>query len=132
MTLAPILAVDELVHDTATRAFADLSRRWFSHSSTREDLLATVEQLGFKDALPSPDGRDAWPTAAALIRAQARFATPIDMALLLATGDRAGSISQLPARMPAQQASTRPIARCARRAIARTLPADRCSHGGCS
>jgi len=96
MTLAPMFTVDSLVHEAATRAFGDLARKWFSHSSGREGLLAAVEQLGFTDALPSPDGRDAWPTAATLIRAQARSATPIDMALLLATGDRAGSISQPP------------------------------------
>jgi hypothetical protein len=96
MTLAAKVTVDSLTHEAATRAFGDLAQKWFSRSSTREDLLAAVEQLGFDDALPSPDGRDAWPTAAALIRAQARSATPIDMALLLATGDRAGSISQPP------------------------------------
>ena len=96
MTVAPMLAVDALVHEAATRAFGDLARGWFSRSSGREGVLAAVEQLGFADALPSPDGREAWPAAAAIIRAQARAAAPIDMALLLATGDRAGSISQPP------------------------------------
>jgi acyl-CoA dehydrogenase len=96
MTVAPILAVDALVHEAATRAFGDLAQRWFSRDVGREGVLAAVEQLGFTDALPSPDGRDAWPTAAAIIRAQARSAAPIDMARLLATGDRAGSISQPP------------------------------------
>jgi acyl-CoA dehydrogenase len=94
MTVAPILAVDTLVHEAATRAFGDLAQRWFAHDLGREGVLAAVEQLGFTDALPSPDGRDAWPTAAAIIRAQARAAAPIDMAWLLATGDRAGSIAQ--------------------------------------
>jgi hypothetical protein len=96
MTVAPMLAVDALVHEAATRAFGDLARGWFSGGSGREGVLAAVEQLGFADALPSPDGREAWPVAAAIIRAQARAAAPIDMALLLATGDRAGSISQAP------------------------------------
>jgi acyl-CoA dehydrogenase len=94
MTLTPILTVDTLVHETATRAFRDLTREWTSSDSGREDLLAAVERLGFADALPSPDSRDAWPAAAAIIRAQARSAAPIDMAWLLATGDRAGSVSQ--------------------------------------
>jgi acyl-CoA dehydrogenase len=93
MTVAPILAVDALVYEAATRAFGDLAQRWFSHDLGREGVLAAVEQLGFADALPSPDGRDAWPAAAAIIRAQARSAAPIDMARLLATGDRAASIS---------------------------------------
>jgi hypothetical protein len=92
--LEHIHLMDTLVHDAATRAFADLARDWLSVDSGRDGLLAAVEQLGFADALPSPDDRDAWPAAAAIIQAQARSATPIDMALLLATGDRAGSISQ--------------------------------------
>jgi hypothetical protein len=92
--LAPILSVDALVHESATRAFGDLARAWFSRNSEREELLAAVAQLGFVEALPCPDGRDAWPAAAAIIRAQARSAAPVDMALLLATGDRAGSIAQ--------------------------------------
>jgi acyl-CoA dehydrogenase len=108
MTLVPKLTVDVLVHEAATRAFGDLAQKWFSRGSTREELLAAVEQLGFKDALPSPDGRDAWPTAAALIRAQARSATPIDMALLLVTGDRAGSISQPPGECACNATAGRP------------------------
>jgi hypothetical protein len=109
--LAPILAQDALVHESATRAFGDLARAWFSRSSEREELLAALEELGFAEALPSPDGRDAWPAAAAIIRAQARSAAPVDMALLLATGDRAGSISEPPgtyvcARSAAALAST--------------------------
>jgi acyl-CoA dehydrogenase len=91
--LVPILAVEPLVHEAATRAFGDLARAWFSGNCQREGLLAAVEQLGFAEALPCPDGRDAWPAAAAIIRAQARSAAPVDMALLLATGDRAGSVS---------------------------------------
>jgi acyl-CoA dehydrogenase len=92
--LAEIVVMDTLVHEVATRAFADLARNWLSSDAGRDGLLAAVEQLGFADALPAPDDREAWPAAAAIIRAQARSATPIDMALLLATGDRAGSISQ--------------------------------------
>jgi acyl-CoA dehydrogenase len=91
---APIVLIDTLVHDAATRAFADLARDWLSSDAGRDGLLVAVEQLGFADALPAPDDRDAWPAAAAIIQAQARSATPIDMAALLATGNRAGSISQ--------------------------------------
>jgi acyl-CoA dehydrogenase len=108
MTLVPKFTVDSLVHEAATRAFGDLAQKWFSRSFTREELLAAVEQLGFGDALPSPDGRDAWRAAAALIRAQARSATPIDMALLLATGDRAGSISQPPDEYACTSTGDRP------------------------
>ena len=117
MTLAPMFTVDSLVHEAATRAFGDLARKWFSRSSGREDLLAAVEQLGFTDALPSPDGRDAWPTAATLIRAQARSATPIDMALLLATGDRAGSISQPPSEYVCTASADPPDSRAALAAL---------------
>jgi acyl-CoA dehydrogenase len=91
--LAPIASMDTLMYDAATRAFTDLARKWVSSDSGRDGLLAAVEQLGFADALPTPDDVEAWPSAAAIIRAQARSATPIDMALLLATGDRAASIS---------------------------------------
>ena len=92
--LAPIVLMDTLLHDAAKRAFSDLARRWLASDSARDGLLAAVEQLGFADALPAPDDLEAWPSAAAIIRAQARSAAPIDMALLLATGDRAGSISR--------------------------------------
>ncbi len=92
----PVLAMDPLVEQAAARAFADLADRWFSGKAAREDLVSAVERLGFAAALPSADGRDAWPVAAAIVRAQARAAVPIDMALLLATGDRAGSIAHDP------------------------------------
>jgi hypothetical protein len=92
--LGQIVVMDTLVHDAATRIFADLAIEWLSGDCGRDGLLSEVEQLGFADALPAPDDREAWPAAAAIIRAQARSAAPIDMALLLATGDRAGSISQ--------------------------------------
>ncbi|HEX4337205.1 MAG TPA: acyl-CoA dehydrogenase family protein [Polyangiaceae bacterium] len=117
MTLAPMFTVDSLVHEAATRAFGDLAQKWFSQSSSRRDLLAAVEQLGFADALPSPDGRDAWPTAATLIRAQARSATPIDMALLLATGDRAGSIAQPPSEYACAASVDPPDSRAALAAL---------------
>jgi hypothetical protein len=95
MSVAPVLASDPLVEEAAQRAFSDLADKWFAGKITRENLLVAVEQLGFADAAPGDDG-DAWLAAAAIIRAQARAAAPIDMALLLATGDRAGSIAHDP------------------------------------
>jgi alkylation response protein AidB-like acyl-CoA dehydrogenase len=95
MNIAPVLAADPLVEEAATRAFSDLAEKWFAGRVARADLRTAVEQLGFADAAPG-DGGDAWLAAAAIIRAQARAAAPIDMALLLATGDRAGAIAQDP------------------------------------
>jgi len=96
----PVLAFDATLEDAARRAFSDLAERWYRHGSgpaadepeRRRSLLRTVVDLGFADALPAPDTRGAWPDAAVIIRAQARFAVPVDMALLLATGDREASI----------------------------------------
>ncbi len=96
MSIAPILGTDPLVEEAAARAFNDLAEKWFAGKVTRENLLAAVEQLGFADAAPGDDG-GAWLAAAAIIRAQARAAAPIDMALLLATGDRAAAIAHDPA-----------------------------------
>lgn len=102
-TLQPVLRADPLVADAAARAFADLAAEWYRHEATSPDetsrtqkrrtLLKTVCELGFADALPSPDARDAWVDAATLLRAQARAAAPVDMAVLLATGDREASIA---------------------------------------
>ena len=107
LSLQPVLAVDPMVHDAASRAFADLAADWFrsdtpsaadpAREHKREALLQAVTGLGFADALPSPDARDAWADAAVIIRAQARSAAPIDMAMLLATGDRVASIAGDPA-----------------------------------
>jgi alkylation response protein AidB-like acyl-CoA dehydrogenase len=95
---APALELDPLVVEAANRAFADLAGRWYSGGPppAREELLAAAERLGFAGALSSPDGRDEWPNAAAIIRAQARAAAPVDMALLLATGERAAAIAYDP------------------------------------
>jgi hypothetical protein len=45
LMLAQIFVMDALVHDAATRAFADLARDWLSSESRRDGLLAAVEQL---------------------------------------------------------------------------------------
>ncbi|MCX7962235.1 MAG: acyl-CoA dehydrogenase family protein [Burkholderiales bacterium] len=104
---APVFAPDPLVADAAERAFADLARSYYAQSAAlrteaREALLAAVERLGFSDALPAPDGRKSWAQAAPILRAQARAAAPIDMAWLLATGDRQGAIAYDPERYDAR------------------------------
>jgi len=112
MSLAPVLAADALVEEAASRTFSGLAEKWFAGRITREDLLAAVEQLGFADASPTSDG-EGWLAAAAIIRAQARAAAPIDMALLLVTGERAAAIAYDPcayacaagARAPASPAA---------------------------
>jgi len=99
--LQPALAIDPMVVDAATRAFDDLAAKWFAgepSADKRAALLEAVVALGFAGALPAPDGREAWLDAATIIRAQAHAAAPIDMALLLATGNRAGSIAYDPGR----------------------------------
>jgi len=95
MSVTPVLAKDPLVEEAAQRAFSDLAEKWFAGKITRENLLAAVEQLGFADAAPGDDG-EAWLAASAIIRAQARAAAPIDMALLLATGDHAAAVEHDP------------------------------------
>lgn len=99
----PVITADPMVQEAATRAFSALAAEWFRGAAAseapaertrgRDALLQTVIELGFADALPSADAREAWIDAATIIRAQARSATPIDMALLLATGDRAASLA---------------------------------------
>jgi len=99
--LQPAVAIDPMVVDAATRAFDGLASKWFAgeaSSEKRAALLQAVVELGFADALPEPDGRAAWLDAAAILRAQARAAAPIDMALLLATGERDASIAYDPGR----------------------------------
>ena len=104
--LQPVLSADPVVQDAAGRAFADLAAGWFrsetspsagaTHQQRRQTLLQAVIDLGFADALPSPEAREAWADAAVIVRAQARAAAPIDMAVLLVTGDRPASIAQDP------------------------------------
>jgi len=99
--LQPAIAIDPMVADAAARAFDGLAAKWFAGKATpdkRKALLKAVADLGFADALPEPDGRAAWLDAAAILRAQARAAAPVDMALLLATGERDASIAYDPGR----------------------------------
>ena len=113
-----VLSADPLVLDAAGRAFADLAAEWYRNEAVfpddaarmrkRQELLQAVVRLGFADALPSPDAREAWPDAAAIIRAQARSAAPLDMAMLLATGDRVASIAGDPAVYECASASGGP------------------------
>jgi len=100
-TLQSALAIDPMVVDAAARAFDDLAAKWYAgepSAEKRNALLQAVIELGFADALPVPDGREAWLDAAAILRAQARAAAPLDMARLLATGERAASIAYDPGR----------------------------------
>jgi len=123
--LQPALAIDPMVVDAATRAFDDLAAKWFAgepSAAKRAALLEAVLALGFADALPKPDGRAAWLDAAAIIRAQAQAAAPIDMALLLATGDRAGSIAYDPGRYACAATAGGP----ADAAVAAALALGRC------
>jgi len=100
-TTAPLFAPDPVVAEAAERAFADLARRYHEHrggneTAAREKLLAAVEELGFAEALAAADDREGWAQAAPILRAQARAAAPIDMAWLLATGERAAAIAYDP------------------------------------
>lgn len=134
-TSAPLFAPDPLVAEAAERAFADLARRYEedrkgNETAAREKLLAAVEQLGFADALACPDGREAWAQAAPILRAQARAAAPIDMAWLLATGDRAGAIAYDPGHygatagpLPAREDRRVALALCRLQQIAAAMEA---------
>jgi acyl-CoA dehydrogenase len=100
-SLTPALAIDPMVVDAAARAFDGLAAKWFAgepSAEKRNALLQAVIELGFADALPAADAREAWLDAAAILRAQARAAAPVDMARLLVTGDRAASIAYDPGR----------------------------------
>lgn len=119
--LQPVLTIDPMVVDAATRAFDDLATKWFAGEGSDEQraaLLAAVADLGFADALPAPDGREAWLDAAAILRAQARAAAPIDMALLLATGERAASIAYDPGRYTCDATRSAPLESGAAAALA--------------
>ncbi len=97
----PALAFDAMVVDAAGRAFDDLAAKWHAgepSAEKRNALLQAVIELGFADALPGADAREAWLDAAVILRAQARPAAPVDMARLLVTGDRAASIAYDPGR----------------------------------
>ncbi|MDA0982538.1 MAG: acyl-CoA dehydrogenase family protein [Proteobacteria bacterium] len=116
MSIAPVLATDPLVEEAASRAFSDLAEKWFAGKVTRENLLTAVEQLGFAEAAPGDDN-GAWLAAAAIIRAQARAAAPIDMALLLATGDRAAAIAHDPSEYFCAATSPMPASASAHAAL---------------
>jgi len=84
------MAADPMVEEAAGRAFGDLAAKWHAGAMRREELVRRIEALGFGAALPS------WPDAAAILRAQARSAAPVDMALLLVTRDPAAAIAYDP------------------------------------
>lgn len=122
----PAIVADPTVADAAARAFGDLAAGWFERGGAagtdaaprRELLLRTLGELGFTDALPSPQAREHWPDAAILLRAQARAALPVDMALLFATGDRAASIGYDPEAYACGHAAPAPADPAAAAALA--------------
>jgi acyl-CoA dehydrogenase len=119
--LQPAIAIDPMVADAAARAFDGLAAKWFAGQATadtRKALLQAVVDLGFADALPEPDGRAAWLDSAAILRAQARAAVPIDMALLLATGERDASIAYDPGRYACAASLPEPAGPAASAALA--------------
>ena len=124
--LQPLLAADPMVRDAAERAFASLAERWFRPGgnagpeavSLRRSLLQSVIDLGFADALPAPGAPDGWPDAAVILRAQARSATPVDMALLLVTGDREAAIAEDPEGYRCGQSPVAPVDAASQLALA--------------
>ena len=124
--LEPLLVADPMVRDAAERAFADLAERWFrpggeappAPALVRRSLLDSVVDLGFAEALPSPGDPEGWPDAAVIIRAQARSATPVDMAVLLVTGDREAAIAEDPGQYRCGQSHVLPTEATARSALA--------------
>lgn len=90
----PRLVADPMVAEAADRAFADLGEAWWdaerrtdaaaTRARRRERLLADVVALGFAEVLPALGPGQGWSDAAAILRAQARRAVPIDMAVLIA------------------------------------------------
>lgn len=87
MTIEPRAVADPVIADAAERMFRDMSAGLGNGPVTLEQraaLLRQVTELGFDQALPDPADLTApWPDAACLLREQARYATPVDMAVLL-------------------------------------------------
>jgi|GEM_PF-1269017 len=99
--LHPIFQADPLIEDAAKRAFENAANEYFTkaadpnqdRAALREQLLKTVQDLGFSEALPGGHDPDTWPDAAAIIRAQAASGAPIDMATLLIRNNTEQAIS---------------------------------------
>lgn len=99
--LRPTIKADPLIEDAAKRAFESAATEYFDkaadpeqdRAALRERLLKTVQDLGFSEALPGGHDPDTWPDAAAIIRAQAASAAPIDMVALLVRNDSEQAIA---------------------------------------
>lgn len=100
--LHPVMQADALIADAARRAFGDQAKAYFEkatddvaqNKALREYALREIADLGFCDALESPDNASAWPDAAALIRAQAYSGLPVDMVHILVGQDTAAAIAR--------------------------------------
>lgn len=87
---------DATVADAAARAMRDLGARWADAAARLDDDAAAalrvelrdrIAALGFADVLDGPDDRAAWPDCAAVLRAAAAAAVPLDMALWVVSRD---------------------------------------------
>ncbi len=107
ITLEPKAQPDPTILDAAQRLFRDLSASLGSGESglaERAGLLKKIQELGFDQMLEDPADKQAeWPDAASLLREQARYATPVDMATLLIL--RQPELSIMPPPVPYQAVS---------------------------
>lgn len=100
-TLYPVIKADPLIEDAVRRAFNDHAARYFEKAgddlaenlSLREQLFRDINDLGFCDALEEINNTDAWPDAAAIIRAQAYSGAPLDMVEVLIRKDHVAAIA---------------------------------------
>lgn len=99
--LHPVMKTDPLIEDAVKRAFTDQAGNYFANAGSdlaanltlREKILKEVSDLGFCDALPDPLDADAWPDAAAIIRAQAYSGLPLDMVDILVRRDSTTAVA---------------------------------------
>ncbi|MEZ5650116.1 MAG: acyl-CoA dehydrogenase family protein [Burkholderiaceae bacterium] len=103
--LLPLARPDPTLADAVERAMTDLGRRWADTAATggpeacaaqRVALRDAIGSLGFAEILPALDDRDAWPDCAAVLRASAGAAVPVDLALWIVTGDADAAIADDP------------------------------------
>lgn len=94
MQAAPrsLAAADPMVEEAARRAFRSIAEDFPGGLAKRRpddapQMLARVRELGFAGVLPDPGATEGWPEAAAIVRAQAFHAAPIDMAALALLDD---------------------------------------------
>lgn len=87
ITLEPLAGPDPTILEAAQRLFRDLSASLNPADASleqRTNLLKQIQDLGFDQLLEDPAQPDAqWADAAAILREQGRYATPVDMAMLL-------------------------------------------------